>query len=404
MFSLTYPPEEVGTAPYAGGAAEHLAGIGARVRVVTGMPHYPEWRVWDGYRHRWRMQEYRNGVDVLRLRSYVPNKQSALRRACYDISFLVRAIGTVGGRRPDAVIGVIPALADGILGSVLSSHHDVPLGIIVQDLTGAAAQQSGIPGGTAVANGTRVVEQWVLRAASRVAVVSEGFMPYVESAGVERHLVRQVRNWSRMPEPKGPPGVVRAELGWQPHQFILLHAGNMGFKQGLEHVIRAASVAAGSHSPIHFAFMGDGNQRSRLEAEASGLRNVSFLAPRYGQDFADVLGAADVLLVHERPSVVDMSLPSKLTSYFVAGRPVIASVMQDGATAREIRRSGGGVIVPAGDPWALLDAAASLAIDPARQARLARDAASHAAANLSKNAALHELNEFVSDLLDGGRK
>ena len=65
-----------------------------------------------------------------------------------------------------------------------------------------------------------------------------------------------------------------------------------------------------------------------------------------------MLAAADVLAVTQRASVLDMSVPSKLTSYFAAGRPVVASVAAEGGTAQEVRRSGAGRARAAGGPGA----------------------------------------------------
>jgi hypothetical protein len=45
-----------------------------------------------------------------------------------------------------------------------------------------------------------------------------------------------------------------------------------------------------------------------------------------------------------------MALPSKLSSYFAAGRPVLASVAGDSEAARELRASGAAVVVPPQNP------------------------------------------------------
>jgi hypothetical protein len=63
IISLHYAPEETGNAPYAAGLAEHLAGQGHEVTVVTGLPHYPSWRVFDGYRRRPWLREKRGGAE-----------------------------------------------------------------------------------------------------------------------------------------------------------------------------------------------------------------------------------------------------------------------------------------------------------------------------------------------------
>jgi colanic acid biosynthesis glycosyl transferase WcaI len=81
-------------------------------------------------------------------------------------------------------------------------------------------------------------------------------------------------------------------------------------------------------------------------------------------EFTDVLAAADVLLLHERAGVVEMCVPSKLTSYFAAGRPVLAATSPRSAAAHEISASGAGTVVDPGDPSVLLEALRSLASQP----------------------------------------
>jgi colanic acid biosynthesis glycosyl transferase WcaI len=107
---------------------------------------------------------------------------------------------------------------------------------------------------------------------------------------------------------------------------------------------------------IRFVLMGQGSRREAIEEQARGVRSITFREPAPAGLFPDILAAADVLLVNERASVRDMSLPSKLTSYFAAGRPVVAAARDDGTTASELRRSAGGLLVSPEQPQALLDA------------------------------------------------
>ena len=121
---------------------------------------------------------------------------------------------------------------------------------------------------------------------------------------------------------------------------VVLHAGNMGFKQDLENVIAAARLAERGPTPIRLVLMGDGAERKRLERLAGDLPSVQFLDAQPEDVFMDVLAAADVLVLNERTTVLDMSLPSKITSYFRSGRPVVAAVRRgrfDGQGARPTR-------------------------------------------------------------------
>jgi glycosyltransferase involved in cell wall biosynthesis len=128
--------------------------------------------------------------------------------------------------------------------------------------------------------------------------------------------------------------------------------------------------------------MGDGSQRPALEESAAGIHRLRFLPIQPENELPNVLGAADVLLVSERSSVIDMSLPSKLTSYFAAARPVVAAVPAAGATAREVLRAGAGVVVPVGDADELVDAVAHLGADTARSDALGRAGRAYAKSSL----------------------
>ena len=91
------------------------------------------------------------------------------------------------------------------------------------------------------------------------------------------------------------------------------------------------------------------------------MPRLEILPPVGDVEFPSALGAADVLLVNERPGVARMSVPSKLTSYFRAGKPILAATDATGFTASELAASGAGVCVPADRPDLLLSEAIRLA-------------------------------------------
>ena len=404
IVSQYYWPEHVGIAPYSTRLAEHLVELGATVHVVTAMPHYPEWRVDPAYRGRLRVREERRGVAVDRRWHYVPATQSAVRRAGYEATLFAHSMV----RRPppsDAVIGVIPSLSTGAIARVYARRRSCRYGIIVQDLSTQAVSQSGITSAGAVTRAARGVEGWVVSRAARVAVVSPRFQPHIEAFGVPAERISVLRNWVEDDAPVSEPGPtpsvdeIRQSFGWGEEETIVLHAGNMGLKQGLEHVVEAARLASRGPLPLRFVLMGDGSQRAAIEQEATGLANVQFLPNMPRDECSRIMTAADVLLVNERGSIVDMALPSTLTSYFAAGGPVLAAVSDDGTTAEEVRRAGGGLVVAPEDPAALLDALGRLATDAELAADLGAKGADYATRELSAAAVLAQAEAFVRDLL-----
>ena len=143
----------------------------------------------------------------------------------------------------------------------------------------------------------------------------------------------------------------------------------MGAKQGLENVVEAARLAGECDANVQFMLIGDGGERRALEDAARGVSHISFVDPLNDDDYRLALAAADVLIVNEKPGVANMAVPSKLTSYFAAARPVVAATDAGGITASEIDSAGAGRVVAAGDPRALLEAIQNLGSD--------KDAAAH---------------------------
>ena len=182
--------------------------------------------------------------------------------------------------------------------------------------------------------------------------------------------------------------------------MVILHAGNMGYKQGLENVVAAAELAGKTQRRARFVLLGDGNQRAALQARAVGVETLQFLPPLDEHDFPAALGAADVLLVNERPGVAQMSVPSKLTSYFSSGRPILAATDADGLTACELTASGAGICVPADRPDLLLSEALRLGRDQQLGERLGEAGRRYCDELLSQDSALDRYEKWIVDLAE----
>ncbi|MFJ4988386.1 glycosyltransferase family 4 protein [Streptomyces sp. NPDC088732] len=399
MVSTNYAPEHAGIGPYATQIAEHWAapdGGGAEVHVLAGMPHYPSWRLDPAYRGMWRAEERRAGVTVHRRRHTVPPRQTALRRALFEASVLAHGLVAAPRIRPDAVVAQMPSLAGGVIGARVAARHHVPYIPVVQDLMGAAAAQSGIRGGDRAAAVAGAAEAYALKRATLVGVIHETFVDKVAAMGVDRGRIRLVPNWSHVARPSRPREETRARLGWNRERTVVLHSGNMGLKQGLDVLVEAAR----RDPSVLIVLMGDGNQRERLRLLAADVPNLEFAPPAGDAEFPDVLAAADVLAVTQRASVLDMSIPSKLTSYFAAGRPVIASVAAEGGTAQEVVRSEAGLLVAPEDPEAFLKAVRALAQDPEAADELGARGPAYVTAHLSREAGLSRMSALLAEALD----
>lgn len=255
-------------------------------------------------------------------------------------------------------------------------------------------------GGGVAAIITRFVERFVLRAADRVVAIHPRFAQYlVEKLGVEPQRVAVIRNWTHLgPSPVVSQRDARAALGWPTDMSLAVHTGNMGAKQGLENVVEAARLADQQNAPIKFVLVGDGCERAQLEHLARGIDRIQFVDPLNDSDYRFALAAADCLVVNELPGVATMSVPSKLTSYFNARRPVLAATDPAGITAGEIEQAGAGVVVPAGDPHKLLEMALRLVEDNERSAVYGASGYRYCRESLTADAAMSAFQRVIRDV------
>ncbi len=394
VVGINYAPESTGIAPYTTALARALLAGGAQVRVVTGVPHYPQWRVTDErYLEGRRWREDVDGVPVVRVRHHVPPRADLVGRARMEASFLRGALSVVRRTPADAIVAVTPSLAG--LGAGLLGRRGAPLAVVVQDITGAGAAESGTTGrlaGALIGAG----ELAALRRADLVGVIAPRFGERLVEQGVEAGRVVDLPNFTHIEPSSLTRHEARAVLGWDDGEVLALHTGNMGMKQGLETVAAAARLTAPG---TRYCLLGDGNQRTALEAQAEGVAALTMHPPVDDATYPVALAAADVLVLSERQGVREMSLPSKLTSYVAAGRPVVAAVEPGGITHTLLLEHGAAELVPAGDAAALDEAVRRVAADGARSAELVAAGRRMGERLWSAQAAQDRYRDFVLRLL-----
>lgn len=390
VFGLNYPPEPTGIAPYTGALAVELTKRGYQVTAHVAQPHYPEWAVREGFR-RWGTAERIDGVEVRRRLHYVPKSPRGIRRLLSEISFGLRLLFARWGRA-DVAIAVSPSLfASALVALRLKFTPRRPRLIVwVQDIYTLGLAETG-EGNQLAQRITRWVEGATARAADQVVVIHQRFASFVTGEfGVGESRVAVVRNWTHLPRTEPvDPDEGREILQWPKDVTLAVHTGNMGSKQGLENIVEAARLADMRGVPVQFILVGDGGERAGLEERASGVSRITFVDPLDDDKYRLALGAADVLVVNEKPGVSAMAVPSKLTSYFDAGRPVVGSTDPGGITATEVEAADAGVVVHAGDPEALLDAIIQLAADPDAAARFGANGRHYRATVLDQDAAIN---------------
>lgn len=404
IHGLNYAPEKVGVGRYTGELGEWLVDRGHEVRVVTAPPYYPDWqekggKVVGGYR-----REKLSGVDVMRCPLWVPKEPSGLKRLLHLFSFAASSTPVALRQatwRPDVVIMVEPTLFCLPASWVAAKFSGVPLWVHVQDFELEAALGLGIMRQKAARRLFYTIEGVLLRRADRLSTITEAMRRWTVKKGVSAAKTTVFPNWTdaRFARPVESDAVVRREFGAGPGETLVMYAGNMGEKQGLDVVLDAAE-RLGGREDIRFALIGEGAVRERLERSAAEreLENVRFYPLQPSERLPEVLAAGDIHLVTQRRGAADLVMPSKLTNILAAGRPAIATADPDTELYRVLTEHDCGVVVPPEDVEELTTAIERLTDDAPGRARLAGNAREYARAYLDKEKILRRFEDELKVL------
>ena len=195
--------------------------------------------------------------------------------------------------------------------------------------------------------------------------------------GVPPQRVVLLPNWVDLAAitPMSGPNGVRAELGIGENTTLLLYAGNMGEKQGLDVVIAAARRLEGEPGLL-FLMVGTGAALCRLQAAAQGLPNMVWWPLQPLHRLNELLNAADIHLLPQRGDAADLVMPSKLGGMLASGRLVIGTARDDTELGRVLDATG--VRIDPGQPALLAEAISRLAADPPQRATLGAVGRRHA--------------------------
>lgn len=395
VIGVNYAPEITGIAPYTTAMAEGLEAAGHDVTVITGIPHYPQWKNFTGFTGL-RRRETIARIPVTRVRHFIGSGGMGLGRVAQELSFGAGAIAVPWGN-VDAVLTVSPALFSTAMVVAKARLTRRPVGVWVQDLYSNGAKEIGDSGLTS--RGLAFVEGTIFKSANGILVIHDRFKRHlVEDLGLRDDRVTVSRNWSHLGvhTASDPAEIRRRYFG--DAAVVALHTGNMGAKQALENIVEAARIAEQEGSSVVFGLVGDGSQRAALETLGSDVKNLVFVPSLDNDDYAAVLQCADVLLLNEKPGLRESVVPSKLTSYFAQSKPVVAATEDDSASADEVRAAGAGPIVAPGEPAALLRAVEEMAANDEGSLHHGSSARRFADANFSAASAVTRVSDWLESL------
>ena len=383
-----YPPESNAPANRVSELARAWVAAGHRVTVLTGAPNHPEGRVYPGHRNRLLHRETLEGVEVVRVWTYLAPNEGVVRRSLNFLSyFLAAALSVFRLPTPDVVISTSPQFFAGLAGAVVAAVKRRPWVLEIRDIWPESIAAVGAVKKGWLLRGVERVEEWAYRRADQVVAVSHAFIPHISARGPLKRPVAIVENGVDLTVFDGADrgGDLRSRHGLQ-DKVVFGYIGTHGMAHALETVLRAAALER-DNPAIGWLLVGSGAERERLLGLKSDLAldHVVMLDHRPRSEMPAIWSAIDVsLVVLRRSELFKRVIPSKMFEAMAMSRPIILGV--DGEARRIVETGDCGLFVEPEDPAALAAAACDLAADPALRRRLGANGATFVRAEYDRGA------------------
>lgn len=406
IYSYNYHPEPIGIAPLMTQLAEGLAQRGHEVRVVTGMPNYPERKIYPNYRGKFYQTETRNGVIIQRSYIWIRPKPGLMTRAILDGSFVCTSfIQALRGWRPALILLTVPPLPVSIPATLLGLFYRCPVVLNLQDILPEAAVQVGLLRNKLAIRVFEALERFAYRQATRISVIADGFVDNLRNKGVPDAKLACIPNWVDVDEIYPMPfetNQFRHEHQLQ-DKFVVMYSGNIALTQGMATVIRAAATIT-DIPDIVFVIVGEEKAIANLQkaCDEHGATNVKLLTFQPRERLPEMLASANVGLIVQKANVVSFNMPSKTQCLLASGRPIIVSAPLTGTAADAVRKSEGGLVVPPENPTELTNAILSLYRDPSNAVTLGEKGRDYALKQYSLQSALNRYEALFEELTQTG--
>lgn len=338
---------------------------GHQITVLTGLPNYPEGRLFSGYSWWNRHQDDFQGIRVWRSPLIPRGKRRvtlALNYASFAVSGAIVGPWLAGGQydvilvyEPSPITVGIPALA-------MKLVTGAPVLFWVQDLWPESLSATGVVTSNGILAAVAGLVRWIYRGCDRILVQSRAFTPMIQALGVGPDRIIYYPNstdghYAPVDVPPDHP-----HLRLMPSGFRMVFAGNIGEAQDFPTILDAADLLR-QREDIHWVIIGDGRKRSWVEqtVRERGLDRTVHLLGRFpSTDMPMFFAMADAMLVTlKKEPIFALTIPSKVQSYLACGRPVVAAL--DGEGAGVIAEAQAGLTCGAGDSAGLAAAVLQMA-------------------------------------------
>ena len=315
------------------------------VTVLTGLPNYPEGKIFDGYGVFKNRKQEINGVTVIRSLVVLRGKARAIRLFLNYFSFAffasVKAFFLNFNNKYDAIIVHEPSpITQFYPALLLNKLQKTPVYFWVMDLWPESLELlGGVKNKFVLSFFTKMVTRFYENS-QKILITSKGFKTSILEKGDFEDKLEYFPNWAEDSISKGDQDYPIPSL---PDGFKVMFAGNVGEAQDMEAIMNAA-LQLKDQSQIKFIIVGEGRKMPYVKEfiQENNLQETVITVGRFPiEAMASFFAKADVMLVSLKDDkIYNLTVPAKVQAYMSASKPIIAMLNGEGAEIIEEAKCG----------------------------------------------------------------
>lgn len=378
---------------------------GMQVEVLTSNPHFPEGRVYDGYRNAF-CQEIVDGIAVTRVPMYVTANEGTVKRTLSYISYMLSTNGylrRLSNRTPDVVIATSPQFFCALGGFLIARRLNAPFLLEVRDLWPESIVAVGAAKDSLIIRCLERLADFLYKKADHIVVVTNAFKNRIRERGISPDKISVITNgadlsgWEQ-PLDQDLLAQRRSEYGLD-GKFVAAYVGTIGMAHRADIMLEAAQRC--DDPDIAFVVAGTGAARAELEAKSRSLQvsQLRVLGKLSKDEVRYLMEIADASVIHLKASpLFETVIPSKIFEAMATATPILLGVR--GEAARIVEQANAGIVFEPENADALVRAVKRLKQDAHLANRLGCSGRAYVQNHFDRNVLARRYASIIADVLN----
>lgn len=316
---------------------------GVEVTVLTCAPNFPHGKLYKGYKNKLYQKENIDGIDVIRVWSYMSSNSGFVKRVLDYVSFSFMSFWVGLFQKFDVIVATSPQFFTTWTGYALSKIRQKPWIFELRDIWPESIATVGALKRGKIISFLEKIELGLYRDATKVIAVTDAFKENLISRGIDKNKIEVITNGSNLElfSEKEKDIELLKKLNLE-NKFIVGYIGTHGLAHSLDFIVK--SISNIEDKSIHFLFVGDGAIKEKVVSIANSLNlgNITFLNPISKEEVPLYLSICDISLAPLKKSDnFKTVIPSKIFEASAMGKPTLLGV--EGEAQKIIEKYNAGV-------------------------------------------------------------